>query len=78
VPFGCGEKPQNHTVILNWNDSMIPLLRQLAVCQEESNGRQDLKHIVVLADKDKSEMDADVESLVLEDHENVEVCTQRF
>jgi hypothetical protein len=42
-------------VILNWNDSMIPLLRQLATAQEESNGRQDLKHIVILADKDKAE-----------------------
>ena len=60
-------------MILNWNDSMIPLLRQLATAQEESNGRQDLKHIVILADKDKAEMDDDVESMVLEDHSNVEV-----
>ncbi|CAM9450710.1 unnamed protein product [Chrysoparadoxa australica] len=49
-----------HTVILNWNEQTIPVLRQFAIAQKE--GRKGLtgKPVVVLADKPKEEMDAEI------------------
>ncbi len=50
---------RNHTVILNWNDQLIPLLKQVAVAKSEGIGFK--KPVVVLADRDKEEMDAVIE-----------------
>ena len=50
---------RNHTVILNWNNQLIPLLKQVAVAKSEGIGFK--KPVVVLADRDKEEMDAVIE-----------------
>ena len=44
--MGCGMRwgfVQNHTVILNWNDSMVPLLRQMATASTELQGKSTTK-----------------------------------
>ena len=46
---------KNHTVILNWNDQLIPLLKQIAVAKQEGIGFD--KPIVLLADMEKETMD---------------------
>ena len=43
---------QGHTVILNWSDKIIPLIREIAIANESAKGRT----IVVLAEVDKQEM----------------------
>ena len=50
---------QNHTVILNWNDQLIPLLKQIAVAKSEGIGFK--KPVVLLANKEKEEMDSVIE-----------------
>jgi hypothetical protein len=46
---------KDHTVIVNWNKQLIPLLKQIAVAKSEGIGFQ--KPVVLLADRDKEEMD---------------------
>jgi len=46
---------KNHTVIVNWNDQLIPLLKQMAVAKDEGSGFQ--RPIVLLANKEKEWMD---------------------
>ncbi|CAN0043401.1 unnamed protein product, partial [Choristocarpus tenellus] len=48
-----------HTLILNWNRETVPILQQIALAKRE--GRQIRgKPVVVLADKDKEEMDEEI------------------
>eukprot|EP00878_Enallax_costatus_P024281 GHUV01025906.1.p1 GENE.GHUV01025906.1~~GHUV01025906.1.p1 ORF type:complete len:571 (+),score=147.54 GHUV01025906.1:313-2025(+) len=51
---------QNHTVVLNWNQQTLPVLQQIAKARHESGGTMFNVPIVVLADKDKDEMDDQV------------------
>jgi len=46
---------KHHTVIVNWNDQLIPLLKQIAVAKQEGIGFR--KPVVLLANKDKEWMD---------------------
>ena len=46
---------KDHTVIVNWNDQLIPLLKQIAVAKDEGFGFQ--KPVVLLANKEKEWMD---------------------
>ena len=42
----------DHTVLLNWNEKTVPVLRQLAAAQRD--GRETKRRpVVVLANKDK-------------------------
>ena len=50
---------QNHTVILNWNEQLIPLLKQVAVAKSEGIGFE--RPVVLLANREKEEMDATIE-----------------
>mmetsp|Transcript_19941 Transcript_19941/g.60258 ORF Transcript_19941/g.60258 Transcript_19941/m.60258 type:complete len:961 (+) Transcript_19941:333-3215(+) len=50
----------NHTVILNWNREMVPLLRQIAICQRERDSDVFSGDVVVMAEADKSKMDEEV------------------
>lgn len=40
---------QRHTVVLNWNECMVPLLRQIAIAKTEYKDRGDLSRIVRVA-----------------------------
>ena len=66
---------KDHTVILNWNSQLVPLLKQMAVAKSERAGTFD-KPVVLLADVDKEQMDELVES-ALEDSPPLEVVTRR-
>ena len=66
---------RDHTVVLNWNSQLTPLLRQMAVAKSERAGTFD-KPVVLLADVDKERMDELVES-ALEDSPPLEVVTRR-
>ena len=65
----------DHTVVVNWNSQLVPLLRQMAVAKSERPGSFD-KPVVLLADVDKEEMDEIVEN-ALEDSPPLEVVTRR-
>ncbi|KAL3139211.1 hypothetical protein ABBQ32_005982 [Trebouxia sp. C0010 RCD-2024] len=47
----------NHTLILNWNSQTVPLLRQIAINKKEQGGPAYAGPVVVLADREKEEMD---------------------
>ncbi|KAK9861239.1 hypothetical protein WJX84_011733 [Apatococcus fuscideae] len=47
----------NHTLILNWNDDTLPLLRQIAVSRRERDNFAG--PVVILANRPKLEMDAE-------------------
>jgi len=64
-----------HTVVVNWNSQLVPLLRQMAVAKSERAGSFD-KPVVLLADMDKEEMDEIVDN-ALEDSPPLEVVTRR-
>ena len=66
---------KDHTVVLNWNSQLVPLLKQMAVAKSERAGTFD-KPVVLLADVDKELMDELVES-ALEDSPPLEVVTRR-
>jgi hypothetical protein len=71
---------KEHTVVLNWNPQLVPLLKQMAVAKSERAGTFD-KPIVLLADLDKELMDELVEQ-ALEDcpatgKNKLEVVTRR-
>ena len=46
----------DHTVVVNWNSQLVPLLKQMAVAKSERAGTFD-KPVVLLADIDKETMD---------------------
>ena len=46
----------DHTVIVNWNSQLVPLLKQMAVAKSERAGTFD-RPVVLLADVDKELMD---------------------
>ncbi|KAL3146236.1 hypothetical protein ABBQ32_002939 [Trebouxia sp. C0010 RCD-2024] len=64
-----------HTVILNWNKLTIPMLRQMAVAKAEHQQGTFKGPVVVLADRDKAEMDAAV-AQGLQGPSNLEVLTR--
>ena len=66
---------KDHTVVLNWNSNLTPLLKQMAVAKRERADAFD-KPVVLLADVDKELMDELVES-ALEDSPPLEVVTRR-
>ncbi|CAK0785418.1 hypothetical protein CVIRNUC_008627 [Coccomyxa viridis] len=47
----------NHTLILNWNDQTVPLLRQIAINRTERADNIYDGPVVVLAERDKDDMD---------------------
>uniref|UniRef100_A0A7S4JJQ3 CASTOR/POLLUX/SYM8 ion channel conserved domain-containing protein n=1 Tax=Guillardia theta TaxID=55529 RepID=A0A7S4JJQ3_GUITH len=49
---------RDHIVMLNWNDKTIPMLRQIEAAA--SDGRIPLKPVVILASKEKEEMDQEL------------------
>ncbi|KAA6419289.1 MAG: hypothetical protein FRX49_10813 [Trebouxia sp. A1-2] len=50
----------NHTLILNWNSQTVPLLRQIAINKKEQAGPAYAGPVVVLADREKEEMDEEL------------------
>lgn len=50
----------NHTLILNWNSQTVPLLRQIAINKREQGGPAYAGPVVVLADREKEEMDEEL------------------
>ncbi|KAL0047458.1 hypothetical protein WJX82_003858 [Trebouxia sp. C0006] len=50
----------NHTLILNWNSQTVPLLRQIAINKKEQAGAAYAGPVVVLADREKEEMDEEL------------------
>ena len=65
----------DHTVVVNWNSQLVPLLKQMAVAKSERAGTFD-KPVVLLADIDKETMD-DLVANALEDSPPLEVVTRR-
>ncbi|KAK9797373.1 hypothetical protein WJX73_006662 [Symbiochloris irregularis] len=51
---------QNHTLVLNWNSQTVPLLRQIAINKVERANRTYDGPVVVLAERDKEEMDKEL------------------
>lgn len=47
---------ERHTLLLGWSDKLLPILRQLALANESAGGGV----VVVLAERDKEEMDAEI------------------
>ena len=47
---------ERHTLLLGWNDKLLPILRQLALANASEGGGV----VVVMAERDKEAMDADV------------------
>ncbi|KAK9815434.1 hypothetical protein WJX72_003650 [[Myrmecia] bisecta] len=52
----------NHTLILNWNNQTVPLLKQIAIHKTERNSGAYKGPVVILADRDKEDMDAQLRS----------------
>ena len=50
---------QRHTLIINWSDKILPTIAQLCNANESEGGGV----VVVLADKDKHEMEAEIKAL---------------
>lgn len=46
----------NHTLILGWSDEMIPILRQICLANESIGGSS----IVILAEREKEEMESEI------------------
>ena len=67
---------KDHTVVVNWNSQLVPLLKQMAVAKSERAGTFD-KPVVLLADVDKEQMDELVESALEDSPGNLEVVTRR-
>lgn len=66
----------DHTVVVNWNSQLVPMLKQMAVAKAERAGTFD-KPVVLLADVDKEEMDAVVEAALEDAPGALEVVTRR-
>jgi hypothetical protein len=67
---------KDHTVVVNWNSQLVPLLKQMAVAKSERLGTFD-KPVVLLADVEKEVMDELVESALEDSPGNLEVVTRR-
>ncbi|KAK9814063.1 hypothetical protein WJX72_000188 [[Myrmecia] bisecta] len=52
----------DHIVVLNWNRQTVPLLRQLAVAQSDKGSRAKHRQMVIMAERDKEEMDLEVKA----------------
>jgi hypothetical protein len=50
---------EGHHLILGWNDKLLPLIHELAVANESEGGGV----IVILAEKDKEEMEEEISSV---------------
>ena len=50
---------RDHTVVVNWNSQLVPLLKQMAVAKAERVGTFD-RPVVILADLDKETMDGEL------------------
>ena len=46
---------RGHTLILGWSDKLLPIVKQLAISRAASGGGT----VVILAERDKEEMDAE-------------------
>ncbi|KAG1668592.1 hypothetical protein FOA52_007327 [Chlamydomonas sp. UWO 241] len=69
---------ENHTVVLGWNKQTVSLLQQLVVAQQERRGGSSFTlPIVVLADKDKEEMDHELIEELGREVVNTKVITRR-
>ncbi|KAL3151949.1 hypothetical protein ABBQ32_001075 [Trebouxia sp. C0010 RCD-2024] len=56
---------QDHTVVLNWNPQLVPLLKQMALAKSHQiNHVMYDKPIVILAERDKLAMDAELEFIL--------------
>eukprot|EP00891_Asterochloris_glomerata_P002795 jgi/Astpho2/2795/fgenesh1_pg.00050_%23_80_t len=56
---------RDHTLVLNWNPHLVPLLRQMALSRSHcGHGSVYDKPIVILAERDKHEMDTELESVL--------------
>jgi len=49
---------RNHTLLLGWNDKILPLIREIAEANDSEGGGM----VVILADRDKQEMELDIEN----------------
>jgi hypothetical protein len=67
---------KDHTVVLNWNSQLVPLLKQMAVAKSERAGTFD-KPVVLLADVAKEQMDELVTSALEDSPASLEVVTRR-
>ncbi|KAF6253223.1 hypothetical protein COO60DRAFT_1548067 [Scenedesmus sp. NREL 46B-D3] len=59
----CGNYPvveRNHTVLLNWNHQTLPVLKQMALAHAESGGMLFKGPVVVLADRDRMDMQEEI------------------
>lgn len=65
----------DHTVVVNWNSQLVPLLKQMAVAKAERAGTFD-KPVVLLADMDKATMDEELAE-ALQGCPPLEVVTRR-
>ena len=65
----------DHTVIVNWNSQLLPLLKQMAVAKSERAGTFD-RPVVLLADVDKETMDEAIGE-ALEESPPLRVVTRR-
>ena len=54
---------EGHTLILGWSDKLLPIIRQLALANESEGGGV----VVILADRDKEQMDAEVSAYLSRD-----------
>lgn len=50
----------DHTLILGWSDKLLPIVKQLSIANESKGGGV----IVVLAERDKEQMDSDVKEFI--------------
>lgn len=58
---------QGHTVVLNWNSQLMPLLKQMSLAKSHQiKAIMYDKPIVILAERDKLGMDAELESILRE------------
>ncbi|WIA39518.1 hypothetical protein OEZ86_005609 [Tetradesmus obliquus] len=59
----CGNYPvveRSHTVLLNWNHQTLPVLKQMALAHAESGGVLFSGPVVVLADRDRMDMQEEI------------------
>lgn len=59
---------QGHTLVLNWNPQLVPLLKQMSLAKSHQikAALHDNKPIVILAERDKLVMDAELASILRE------------
>jgi len=60
----------DHTLILGWSDEMVPIIRQVCLANESIGGAP----IVILAERDKEEMEAEIMKNDIEFHGSKIIC----